>query len=497
MNNLMMAMMAAKASGGAAGSRGANGLSAYELYVRQGGTLTLAEWLSKPSAGAPAYAESVEWLNTNGDDTKIYLLPDGYLYAKAATDAADFTNLFDPDAAVINKLREGASGETLTDFNGLVSTALIPITCRADESNPTKIRIHGVSLMPYISDEDRIVYYDASGTQKWYCPVKKGAYEIDSNGDIVVNAGWSTTAPVANCDVNYRQFSFSGYVNGSETALTAADTANIIITVDEEITYSAGLQWVNTGIKYANYALTDADRQGIAALAKSGSPLAGKKILVLGDSISADAYGSYTKWVTVLKNEGFFPSDVLNSSQHATGFVARYTGDSADARNDFIDRITAVADKSSFDLVVVFGGINDYIQNIPLGGGTGETDRDTYFKPAVDYFFSYLLQNFTQARVVVLSPLRTYNVYANTAGNYQTAYADYIRTVAKSYCLPVLNLTEESGFCPFVEAFRNRWTLIPGGYTAADGVHPNEEYQQQYLAPLIKGFLQELYAGEA
>ena len=61
----------------------------------------------------------------------------------------------------------------------------------------------------------------------------------------------------------------------------------------------------------------------------------------------------------------------------------------------------------------------------------------------------------------------------------------------------MLNLTEESGFCPFVETFRNRWTLIPSGYTAADGVHPNREYQQQYLAPLIKGFLQGLYAGEA
>lgn len=152
---------------------------------------------------------------------------------------------------------------------------------------------------------------------------------------------------------------------------------------------------------------------------KGGSPLAGKKVLVLGDSVSADAYGNYAKWVTVLRDEGFFPSDVLNNSQHATGFVARYTGDSADAQNDFIDRITAVTDKSSYDLVVVFGGINDYIQSIPLGGGTGETDRDTYFKPAVDYFFTYLIQNFTQARIAVLSPLRTYNVYKNTAGVYR------------------------------------------------------------------------------
>ncbi len=115
----------------------------------------------------------------------------------------------------------------------------------------------------------------------------------------------------------------------------------------------------------------------------------------------------------------------------------------------------------------------------------------------MDYFFTYLIQNFTQARIAVLSPLRTYNVYKNTAGVYRTAYADYIRSVAKSYCLPVLNLTEESGFCPFVEAFRNRWTLIPSGYTAADGVHPNRVSAAVPRSPIKKGFLQGLYAGEA
>ena len=99
------------------------------------------------------------------------------------------------------------------------------------------------------------------------------------------------------------------------------------------------------------------------------------------------------------------------------------------------------------------------------------------------------MENFPNARIVVLSPLRTYNVYANTAGHLQTEYADYIRQVAKQYCLPVLNLTEESGFCPFYDSFKNRWTLIPEGYEGGDGVHPNEAYQKDFLAPMIRGFL--------
>lgn len=228
------------------------------------------------------------------------------------------------------------------------------------------------------------------------------------------------------------------------------------------------------------------------------SPLAGKRVLVLGDSISADYYANYKKWVTVLMEEGFFSADTTNDSIHATGFVARYTGDDPNAENDFISRVTALTDKSSYDLIIVFGGINDYIQNVEMGETGG--DIGTYFKPAVDYFFRYLLQNFPNAQVVVLSPLRTYNIWRNKAGgsqetgHYQTEYADYIRQVAESLNLPVLNLTEESGFCPYEEEFREKWTLIPSGYTRPDGVHPNEDYQEQFLAPMIKEFLSQLYA---
>lgn len=207
------------------------------------------------------------------------------------------------------------------------------------------------------------------------------------------------------------------------------------------------------------------------------------KVLVLGDSISTDYYGNYTKWVTVLKDEGFLPAATTNDSIHATGFVARYNGE----ENDFISRIESVSNPDTYDLVIVFGGINDYIQAIPLGESGG--DKLVSFVPAVDSFFDYLVNHFTQARIVVLSPLRTYNVYNNTAGHHQTEYTDYIKQAARSYCLPVLDLTEESGFCPFNETFKEMWTLVPDGYENADGVHPNEAYQRKFLAPRIRNYL--------
>lgn len=490
---------------GPQGPAGEIGKDAYSLYLEQGGTLSLQEWLAHPASGAPTYAASTEWLEANGDASKVYVLPDGYLYAKVAGTSAtpNFTNLFDPSKAVLNQLRRGDNGATLTPRNGLLSTGLMPINCRTDVNNPTKIRIRGTKMLSWVDSNESITYYNASGAEQWHPTIKRVKYSVEANGDVVIYAGWSTNDPVANCDVNYKQFSISTFVNGTEDAITEADIKDIIITVDEEITYSTGSRWVNTGVKYANYAISDSDKTVIAAMSRPESPLVDKKVLIIGDSISSDAYGNYTKWVTVLRDEGFLPSTVVNNSQHATGFVARYTGEDANAQNDFIDRITAVTDKDSYNLVIVFGGINDYIQNIPLGGETGQTDKDTYFKPAVDYFFDYLIKNFTQARIVVISPLRTYNIYKNTAGgsqatgHYQTEYADYIKAVAKNYCLPVLNLTEESGFCPFVDEFKNKWTLVPAGYTNADGTHPNKDYQEKYLAPMIKGFLQQLYASDA
>ncbi len=213
-----------------------------------------------------------------------------------------------------------------------------------------------------------------------------------------------------------------------------------------------------------------------------------KKALILGDSISADYYGNYTKWVTFLIEEGILPASTTNDSIHATGFVAKYTAE-GDADNDFLHRIQTVAEKDSYDLVVIFGGINDFLQNVPMGQSGG--DQTVHFVPAVDWFFDYLTSNFVQARIVVLSPLRTLNAGANNQGKFETEYASYIRQTAAQYCLPVLNLTEESGFCPFRESFKNRWTLVPAGYEAADGVHPNEEYQRKFLAPQIAGFLKQ------
>lgn len=264
--------------------------------------------------------------------------------------------------------------------------------------------------------------------------------------------------------------------------------AKIRISGYKSNTASASDLWIKGNTFNGVYEhLYDTEKDITELKANISTTVASSKVLVIGDSISTDSYGNYKKWVTDLIAEGFLPSDTTNSSQHATGFVARYNNQP----NDFISRIKAISDPSQYDLVIVFGGINDYIQNIPMGEETG-TDYTVSFKPAVNEFFNYLIQNFTQARICVLLPLRTYATWQNSVDEYQQAYGDYIKQVAKSYCLPILNLTEDSGFCPYISTFSDMWTLQPEGYQSHDGVHPNEEYERRFLAPMIKHFLQGL-----
>lgn len=233
-------------------------------------------------------------------------------------------------------------------------------------------------------------------------------------------------------------------------------------------------EWVDEYVLHQVLPLKD-----FVHIAAENSKLKGKKILVIGDSISTDYYGSYPKWVTALIKAHYLPLDTVNNSIHATGFVA----DAGTAGNDFLSRLKAVENKSSFDLVIVFGGINDYSLY------KQEDNISTIFADAVDVFFDYLASNYVNARFGVIKPM-----LCNRPGGADDAdkirlYADYIATAAKKYAIPVLNMTDESGFNPFITQLYERWSLLPSGQELHDGIHPNEEFERKFMAPQIRHFI--------
>ena len=233
-------------------------------------------------------------------------------------------------------------------------------------------------------------------------------------------------------------------------------------------------EWVDEYVLHQALPLKD-----FVHISAEGSKLKGKKILVIGDSISTDYYGSYPKWVTALIKAHYLPLDTVNNSIRATGFVA----DAGTAGNDFLSRLKAVENKSSFDLVIVFGGINDYSLY------KQEDNISATFTDAVDSFFEYLINNYVNARFGVIKPM-----LCNRPGGADDAdkirlYADYIANTAKKYAIPTLNFTDESGFNPFITQIYERWSLLPSGQDLHDGIHPNEEFERKFMAPQIKHFI--------
>jgi hypothetical protein len=340
---------------------------------------------------------------------------------------------------------------------------------------------------------------------------------VSANGNVVANTNWDLSDYIylkpnttyygfgfyfenfyAFYDINKNFITEHGAIieygtNKYKGTITTGETALYIrVSLSHSTTYTNAYISEYEDKYYAygeyDYSYVSIKHQEKIANIEASMSRADKKVLVIGDSISTDIYGNYKKWVSHLIDEGFFSAEnTTNDSIHATGFVARLSG----GENDFITRIKAIENKADYDLVIVFGGVNDYIQNIPFGESGG--DEAQYFIPAVDYFFDYLVNNFTQARICVISPLRMFRNNANTAGKTQTEYADYIKQVAKNYSLPLLNATDESGFCPYIQAFKEKWTrfYVDSSYPDGiyDGLHPTEEYERKYLAPYIKSFI--------
>lgn len=209
--------------------------------------------------------------------------------------------------------------------------------------------------------------------------------------------------------------------------------------------------------------------------------LIGSKVLIISDSISAYNYKYYNKWVQCLQNDGFIPSDANNNSTHGTGFVSILDGSAAG--QNFNTRVRAVINPSEYDYVVVFGGVNDYRSNKPFG--TNTDDINTYFIPAVNSFFGYVCKNFINASIMVVTPLYQSVNGANTVGKSEDDYINYIKTVASSYHLPILNAHSDSGFYPEIAEFKNAWT------NEADGLHPNADFSKNRLAPLFRSFIEQ------
>jgi len=220
--------------------------------------------------------------------------------------------------------------------------------------------------------------------------------------------------------------------------------------------------------------------------------LEGLKINFLGDSITEGVGASSPEMVyhAVLKREVNL-KEARNYGISGTRFAVQ-KGSDEQPKDDYVDvnsfceRFDKMDDDA--DVVVVFGGTNDYGHgDAPLGGFSDRTP-DTFYG-ACHYLFSGLIKKYLGKPIVIITPLHRSCEHLNNAGfkPYGIAtlkeYVEIIREVAEYYSLPVLDLFASSGIQPAIEEIKE--------YYLPDGLHPNDR-GYALIANKLKNFLEVL-----
>ena len=132
------------------------------------------------------------------------------------------------------------------------------------------------------------------------------------------------------------------------------------------------------------------------------------------------------------------------------------------------------------DVVVVFGGTNDYGHgDAPLGEMNDRTVW-TYYG-ALHVLFTALIEKYPTAEIVILTPLHREDEEKRTP--ILKPFVDATRQVAEYYSLPVLDLWANYGIQPRIPVMKNMY--VP------DGLHPNDA-GHAILANKLRAFLEQL-----
>lgn len=181
------------------------------------------------------------------DQTKVYVLPDGYIYgyAKTTTEKEKETVVSEAKAAVVLNKRYSLSGKAFKDAEGY-SSVIVPVESKGESD---RFVIKGIDYTDYWAG----IYYGASNT------VFTGSLSNSGTASEITLTG----IPAGKYYVLYHTATTSGFatinVNGvTYNVVTSADGADASFKV-VETTIETVTTWgfVNTGVKYGSNVTVD------------------------------------------------------------------------------------------------------------------------------------------------------------------------------------------------------------------------------------------------
>lgn len=216
--------------------------------------------------------------------------------------------------------------------------------------------------------------------------------------------------------------------------------------------------------------------------------LNGKKINFLGDSITEGAGASCTDNRYVNRIAAKSGAVCRNYGISGTR-IARQQKPSENPRFD-LDFPSRVAEMDGdADIVIVFGGTNDYGHGDAPIGTMADRTPDTFYG-GLHTLYRSLIEKYPASKIVVLTPLHRLvedDPYGDPRKEAPSLvlkeYVQIIREVAEYYALPILDLYATSGYQPNVPVLYERYT--------ADGLHPNDAGHEMLAEQIVK-FLQRL-----
>lgn len=210
--------------------------------------------------------------------------------------------------------------------------------------------------------------------------------------------------------------------------------------------------------------------------------LKGKKINFLGDSITEGVGTSSPEniYLNVLKRTAEL-AEARNYGISGTR-IAKQKNPNDTWGEAFSDRFYKMDDDA--DVVVVFGGTNDYGHGDAKIGTVDDKTNDTFYG-ACHVLFSGLIKKYPKSEIVVMTPIHRENENVGNASNNKTLkdYVDIIKEMAEFYSIPVLDLYAMSGLQPNIPEIKEIY--VP------DGLHPSDLGNQR-IADRLYSFLKNL-----
>ena len=217
--------------------------------------------------------------------------------------------------------------------------------------------------------------------------------------------------------------------------------------------------------------------------------LKGKKMNVIGDSITQgvgvkDKKNTFVNRLYV--NEGF--EIVRNYGISGTRFARQKSASGEPTFDrDFCSRVEEL--DIDADIVVVFGGTNDFGHGDAAFGTMSDRTEETFYG-AMHVLCQKLYERYPEAQLVFMTPThrcseddKDWNERGIRRVGVLADYVNAIRQVTEYHSIPVLDLWKVSGIQPKVPVLKEKY--MP------DGLHPNDAGHVLIANKLI-GFLNTL-----